>query len=265
MSPLTALPSGSADRVSASLRRYTGHHVSRHEIDANSPLASRAGRLAGMLGFMDITHLGHAAVLVETGAARVLIDPGNFSDQWHGLTDLTAIVVTHQHPDHVDPAHLPALLGANPSASIHVEPSVVGIIEAAGGTASAMPPGTVTAFGDLTVTAVGGQHAVIHRDIPRIGNVGVVLEQRGGPVLFHPGDSLATVPAGVDVLATPAYGPWAAMKETVDFVRDVDAAQGFLIHDGLLSERGWALIFSRMNEMTGTAFADRRGVGSISY
>ncbi|HEY6683652.1 MAG TPA: MBL fold metallo-hydrolase, partial [Propionibacteriaceae bacterium] len=52
---------------------------------------------------MRITHLGHAAVLAETDGARILIDPGNFSDAWHSLTDLDAVLVTHQHPDHIDP------------------------------------------------------------------------------------------------------------------------------------------------------------------
>ena len=40
---------------------------------------------------MQITQLGHSAVLVETAGNRVLIDPGAFSDAWHGLTDLDAI------------------------------------------------------------------------------------------------------------------------------------------------------------------------------
>ena len=74
---------------------------------------------------MRLTHLGHSAVLVETDDARVLIDPGNFSDAWHGLTDLDAILITHSHPDHADPEHLPALVRANPDAKVYVEPSIV--------------------------------------------------------------------------------------------------------------------------------------------
>ena len=57
----------------------------------------------------------------------------------------------------------------------------------------------------------------------------------------------------------PAYGPWAAMKETVDFVRAVGALEGFPIHDGLLNERGFGLVFNRVNEMTGTRLVDLRG------
>ena len=211
---------------------------------------------------MRLTHLGHSAVLVETGDARVLIDPGNFSDDWHGLTDLDAILLTHSHPDHADPEHLPGLVRANPHAKVYVEPSIV-LAEEAGKfpevRADALAAGEQVVVGDLLVTAVGGQHAVIHRDIPLLGNVGFVLRSEGQPTMFHPGDSLTAVPAGVDILAVPMMGPWAAMKETIDFVREVGALEGFPIHDGLLNERGRGLIYGRVVDMTGTRLTDLRG------
>ncbi len=52
------------------------------------------------------------------------------------------------------------------------------------------------------------------------------------------------------------------MKETVDFVRAVGAPQGFCIHEGLLNERGWALAFNRINEITATTLVDLRGAGA---
>jgi L-ascorbate metabolism protein UlaG (beta-lactamase superfamily) len=121
-----------------------------------------------------------------------------------------------------------------------------------------LPADRQEAVGDVLITAVGGQHAVIHRDLPRIGNVGFLLSSEGQPTLFHPGDACDTAPPGVDILAVPAYGPWAAMKETVDFVRAVGALEGFPIHEGLLNERGFALVFRRINEMTGTRLVDLR-------
>jgi L-ascorbate metabolism protein UlaG (beta-lactamase superfamily) len=212
---------------------------------------------------MLITHLGHAAVLVETDAARILVDPGNFSDDWHGLTDLDAVLVTHQHPDHLDPERLPALLAANPRVRVFAEGSIMervaaGDLPPLGDAAEAMAPETQEAVGDVLVTAVGGRHAVIHPELPRFGNVGFVLRAEGQPTLFHPGDALDTVPPGVDILAVPAYGPWAAAKETVDFVRAVGALEGFPIHDRLLSERGVKLIVTRVSEMTGTRLVDLR-------
>ncbi|MPN38155.1 hypothetical protein SDC9_185679 [bioreactor metagenome] len=93
---------------------------------------------------------------------------------------------------------------------------------------------------------------MIHRDLPRIGNVGVVLAAEGEPRLFHPGDSLAEVPPDIDLLAVPAFGPWAALKETIDWVRAVGAPTSFFIHDGLLNDRGRRVIRDRIVEMTDT-------------
>ena len=206
---------------------------------------------------MQITQLGHSAVLVEVADRRVLIDPGAFSDAWHGLTDLDAILVTHLHPDHADPKHLPELVAVNPDAKVWVEPGVLNAVDL-GGRGKGLAADTSVSLGSLTIAAVGGTHAIIHRDIPLIGNVGLVLSAEGEPTFFHPGDSLATVPAGIDVVAVPAMGPWAAMKETIDFARAVDAPQGFPIHDALLSQPGWALIFSRIGELTPTRPLDLR-------
>ncbi|NMD46249.1 MAG: MBL fold metallo-hydrolase [Propionibacterium sp.] len=209
---------------------------------------------------MQITHLGHAAVLVEVADRRILIDPGNFSTAWHELRDLDAILVTHQHPDHVDPEHVGALVASNPQARVYVEPQVLGVVDLPG--AKGIAADASIELGGVSVDAVGGLHAIIHRDIPQIGNVGLVLTADGEPTLFHPGDSLATVPPGVDVLAVPAYGPWAAMKETIDFARAVGASHGFPIHDGLLHERGVRLIYGRLQSMTGMEMHDLRGAGA---
>ena len=54
-------------------------------------------------------------------------------------------------------------------------------------------------------------------------------------------------------------GPWAAMKETIDFVREVGALEGFPIHDELLNDRGRGLIYGRVVDMTGTRLTDLRG------
>jgi len=150
---------------------------------------------------VQITHLGHACLLIETPAVRILIDPGVFSDSWHSITEIDAVLVTHQHPDHIDPAHAPALVAANPAALWYVEPSVAALVPPAA-RASAFGAGDSAAIGDVAVRGVGGRHAVIHPDIPVIGNVGMVL--RGpGAVLFRPGDSYSAVPDGIDVLALP--------------------------------------------------------------
>src|SRR5699024_9160579 len=144
-------------------------------------------------GVMRITHLGHACVLVEAAGTRVLIDPGSFSDLWHGVEDLNAILITHQHADHIDPEHTPALMEDNPQAVVYTADDVHRSLLLP--RAEPATAGETFTIGGLEVEAVGGNHAVIHADIPRVHNIGFVLRAEGEPVFFHPGDALDSAPS----------------------------------------------------------------------
>ena len=100
---------------------------------------------------------------------------------------------------------------------------------------------TIGGAGGVIVEGVGGQHAEIYREIPRIGNTGLVLRAEGAPTVFHPGDMIDTTPEGIDLLAVPLTAPWSALKETIDFVRAVRPAIAVPIHDAIVSPPGRGL------------------------
>jgi len=214
---------------------------------------------------MRLTHLGHACLLVEIGNERILIDPGSFTVGFEELRDLSAIVVTHQHPDHLDPERLPALVRANEGARLVCDPGSVEVMAGLGVEARAHDGST--SIGAVTVTPVGQTHALIHDDLPRIPNVGVVLRAEGEPALFHPGDALDQDPGDVDVVAFPLNAPWQRSREMTGFLRRLDPPQAVPIHDGLLNERGRALYLKQASMFggAGTTVRDLAGAGAVEF
>ena len=179
---------------------------------------------------MKITKYGHSCLHVVDGSASILIDPGLFSQGFETLSGLTAVLVTHQHQDHVDPRRLVGLLRANPDAQLYADAGSVAVLAEAGITAVPVATGDVLNVG-TTVEVFAGDHAVIHRDVPVIPNACYLIAGR----LLHPGDSLTVIDRPVEILALPSSAPWMAVKEAVDYFRTVDPVVAIPIHEKVMA------------------------------
>ena len=59
--------------------------------------------------------------------SRGCFDPGNFSHGFEGITGLSAILITHQHPDHADPNAFPPG-GGQPAAALYADPQTAAML-----------------------------------------------------------------------------------------------------------------------------------------
>lgn len=205
---------------------------------------------------MELTHFGHSCLLAEfgvaSGVARLLFDPGTFSHGFEGVTGLSAILITHQHPDHADPQRLPALVEANPQAALYADPQTADLL---GGKWQPVEVGDELSVDGLTIRGVGGRHAVIHPEIPVIDNISYLIGDDEHPAkLMHPGDALFVPGEPVEVLATPAAAPWLKISEAVDYLRAVAPRHAVPIHQGIIAAQALPIFYGRLTEMTDTDF-----------
>lgn len=203
---------------------------------------------------MIVTKREHACLVIEHAGATLVIDPGSFTAAF-AVENLAAIVITHEHGDHVTPEHLDRLLAAAQSTGAPTEVALL----APAGVAAAHPgyPWQVVSAGDrhtvgpFSLAFSGGQHAVIHRSIPVIDNVGVMVND----TLYYPGDSFTVPerPAGagpIPVLAVPASAPWLKIGEVMDYVDAVRPARSFPTHERVNSDAGNAMANARIKLVT---------------
>ena len=201
---------------------------------------------------MHITKFGHSCLLVEEGYARVLVDPGVYSDGFHDLTELDAILITHKHADHCDVVAIKKLVEANPNVTIYSNIDVKEALEADGivCTEVSVDADEVTGYvydsfevGGMSVEAHDASHEEIYPEhVPLPENTAFII---GGRVLVT-GDSLSFVPkVPVDILALPVVAPWGKTSEFIDFAQAVKPNTVIPVHDGIAADN----LFSKFPNM----------------
>jgi L-ascorbate metabolism protein UlaG (beta-lactamase superfamily) len=194
---------------------------------------------------MRLTKFGHSCLLVEDGGARVLLDPGSFSEGFEKLEGLTAVCLTHQHGDHLDPERVRRLLDRNPGVRVVSDDGSAKALGEAGADVEVVHDGDELELGGLGVAVAGRDHAVIHPDVPVVPNVGYLVGGR----LFHPGDAFTVPGQPVEVLAVPAGAPWLKLAEAVDYLRRVAPRVAFPVHEKVLSEGGISIHYRQLEQL----------------
>jgi L-ascorbate metabolism protein UlaG (beta-lactamase superfamily) len=191
---------------------------------------------------MLLTKFGHSCIRLEKDGARLVIDPGI----WAGpdvLTDASAVLITHEHADHLDDEAVRAALTADSELRLWASETVAGQLAEFGDQVRAVHHGDTFAAAGFEVHVYGSEHALVDSAVPVVPNTGFAVDGE----LFHPGDSFTVPEDKIPTLLVPVSGPWLKFSDVADYIRTCAPERGYWIHDALLNSKGANLLTNLVN------------------
>jgi L-ascorbate metabolism protein UlaG (beta-lactamase superfamily) len=199
---------------------------------------------------MRLTKYSHSCVRLEHDSAVLVIDPGELSEP-AALDGADAVLITHEHFDHLNVNALTDALAKRPSVRIFTHPEVTPKVGDLRDVVTEVVAGDEFDAAGFAVRVYGGLHAMVHPDVGRVANVGFFVAG-----VYHPGDSFdVPTDAEVETLFVPVSGPWLKIAESVDFVRAVAPRRAFALHDGLLNDIGHKVFHANMANLSKCDYA----------
>ncbi len=181
---------------------------------------------------MRITKFGHCCLLVQERNATILIDPGSYSNP-PVETTLDAILISHQHTDHMDIALLKKIMNQNPNCPIYTCHDVASILAKEGISTQILQEGQIVTIKNAAIKIIGKEHAIIYQKSPCM-NHGFLISNR----FFFPGDALTFLQQPVEILALPVAGPWLTLADAINYCLKLKPKIAFPVHDGILKKPG---------------------------
>jgi L-ascorbate metabolism protein UlaG (beta-lactamase superfamily) len=179
----------------------------------------------------------HSCLVVEEGQEKILFDPGIFSFvegqvRPDAFKDVTTIILTHQHPDHVDIAALKSIL-AKSNASVVTNTEGKAALEKENIAVRVLEEGTFQTK-NCTITALPVAHEkILSATLPQ--NTAYVINDK----FLNPGDSFASLMSslkGIQVLALPVMAPWTTEVAVAQFAEEIAPQMVLPVHDGYVKD-----------------------------
>lgn len=192
---------------------------------------------------MKITKFEHAFLQIELSAKQLLIDPGVYSPNLPALENVVGVVLTHVHDDHSYLPHLAAIKQQFPDVRFFGPLDVVAKLGELG--CERVSHGSHIEVDGFSLDFFGDLHQEIHRSIPLVQNVGVLVNSK----LYYPGDSYTQCDYPFEILACPSAAPWMKISDLIDYLEAVRPKRAFATHNAILSEHGHTLQNNRIREI----------------
>lgn len=170
-------------------------------------------------------------MVLEINGKRIMTDPSNsdYGGDSISETGLSAILITHEHGDHLHIETLKEVLKNNPEAIVISNTSVGKLLTEAGIAFTKVEDGEDYMLYDILIKGFGDKHAQIYEDYGQVQNTGYMINE-----FCYPGDSFNMPPTKVDILALPVLGPWMKMKDAIDYAKELKPRIVFPVHDATL-------------------------------
>jgi L-ascorbate metabolism protein UlaG (beta-lactamase superfamily) len=179
---------------------------------------------------MKITKFGHCCFLVEDKGIRILTDPGKFSDKQNELKNIDAIVISHEHDDHIHTGSLDKIIENNPEAIIITNTGVKDLLKDSKylDKIKIVEEGAKIDIKGLLIEAYGNEHMDVYPNIKMPQCTGYFFNNK----FFLPGDKFNNPGKSVDILGLPVSGPWLKISESVDYALSIHPRIAIPVHDG---------------------------------
>ena len=175
---------------------------------------------------MKVTKYPQSCLVIEEHGKRLCIDPGSLVSaryQAHDLLPLDAILITHEHADHVDRALLRELVQGNklPVIANQNTKNVLGDL-----VTQTVVDGEAFEAAGMKITARELPHCLLLDGSAGPQNTGYVI----GEVFFHPGDGTSIDGLHVQTAAVPIAGPDISGRDVFAFIKQLQCQTVIPIH-----------------------------------
>ncbi|MGI8328911.1 MBL fold metallo-hydrolase [Actinomadura scrupuli] len=191
---------------------------------------------------MRLTKLGHACVRLDKDDRTLVVDPGALTPEQDAFEGADAVLITHEHFDHFEAGRLRRAVRDDPDLEVLTCGAVAAGLADLGGRVRTVGDGDSVTVAGFEIAVLGRKHEIVHPDLPPVENVGFLVDGQ----VFHPGDAFTVPPVAVPTLLTPTSAPWMKVTDMYAYLRELEPARAYSIHDGLLNDAGLKLVDSAL-------------------